>query len=114
MAIKLIIIFNILYLILSIPAYFISIKYNKLHWSDVITPFIISLIWVVTSSLSIGYSGHSSFNELIITFSLSYIIFNLKVFYIDKFFFNHLRNSLISFILSISLILFIRIILPYI
>ena len=102
-----------LFVICSLVAYFFARKRNAIYWSDFILPFVVVFGWVAMTVAGFGHQSLSHVIEVPIALLFTFVIFNLRVFVIDKYSMNYRRNSYIVLLLSIVFIFLLRAFMPF-
>ncbi len=112
--IELFIIAIIIYGILASVAYFYAKRRKTLFWSDIGTPIFVILIWIAITAMGYGHQSLSQVIEVPIALMISLVIFNLRVFVIDKYNQNYKLNSYTALGISLIFVFLLRSFMPFI
>ncbi len=103
----------LLFVICSSVAYFFARKRNAIYWSDLILPLVVVFGWVAITASGFGHQSLSHVIEVPIALLFTLVIFNIRVFVIDKYSMNYRKNSYIVLFLSIVFIFLLRAFMPF-
>ena len=111
--IVLFIILLIIYWVLGAVGLVYAKRRKALYWSDVVTPVLIIIFWVGVTSSGYGHQSLSHIVEVPIALVISLVLFNIRVFVIDRFSINYRFNSYSVLGVSLLSVLLIRTFMPY-
>ena len=109
-----VIIFSLLlYIILGIVAYTSASRKNTLFWSDIISPILVTILWLFLTGIGYGHQSLSHIIEVPIALLFTLILLYLRIFIIDKYSKNYRYNSYIFLGLSLLMVFLLRTFMPY-
>jgi hypothetical protein len=111
--IVLFIILLVVYGVLGAAGFVYAKRRKALYWSDVVAPVLVIIFWVGITSTGYGHQSLSHVVEVPIALAITLVLFNIRVFAIDRFSINYRVNSYSVLGVSLLSVLLIRTFMPY-
>lgn len=103
----------LLYILLGIVAYNYASRKKTLFWSDIISPILVTILWLFLTGIGYGHQSLSHIIEFPIALLCILILLYLRVFIIDRYSKNHRYNSYSFLGLSLLIVFLLRTFMPY-
>ncbi|WP_255554930.1 hypothetical protein [Moritella sp. 24] len=103
----------LLYGMLTLLTWIAAKSRNALFWSDAYGPIFIVLFWIMVTYTGYGQQSLSHIIEVPIALVLNLIVINIRVFIVDKIYYDHRKNSLITLGLSLFIVFLLRTFMPF-
>ena len=103
----------ILYAALGAVAFTCAKRRKALFWSDAASPVLIVVLWVIITASGYGHQSLSHIIEVPVALLCALLLFNLRVFVIDRIHKRYRYNSYWSLALSLLIVVLLRTFMPY-
>ena len=103
----------LIYVLIGSLAFVYVKRRNALYWSDIATPILVVVFWVTITAFGYGYQSLSHVVEVPIALMCALLLFNLRVFVIDRYNQRYRANSYSVLGMSLIIVILLRTFMPY-
>ena len=98
----------LLYVLLGMVAYISASRKNTLFWTDIISPIIVTILWIAFVAVGYGHQSSSQIIEFPMVLLCTLILLYFRVFILDKYTNNYKYNSYLVLGLSLLVVFLFR------
>lgn len=111
--IELFLVCTLVYFALASVAYIFARKRRAIFWSDFVLPIVVVFGWVAITASGYGHQSLSHVIEVPIALLFALVVFNLRVFVIDRYIADYRKSSYAALALSVFFVFILRTFMPF-